>query len=184
MKKLLVLALASFGVLSLSGCELLNKAKESLTGEKEMKYQEFVDYWRDNGEKYTYTSALETDKSVSPKVQKSYSKDAEKHSWINTSHIDVDGTDFVVNLEKYFDAYYYVEKTLKTSFAGKDMDETFKFAENTKDNTFKISYKGSDSDQALEVVFDKDGLMNTMKGKASSRELGSFSVDYLITYQK
>ena len=184
MKKLLVLALASFGVLSLSGCDLLNKAKESITGEKEMKYQEFVDYWRDNGEKYSYTSALESDRSVSPKVQKSYSKDAEKHSWINVSHIDVDGTDLVINLEKYFDAYYYVEKTLKPSFAGKDMDETFRFAEVTKDNTYKISYKSSSSDEALEVVFDKDGLMSTMKGKGSSKELGTLTVDYLITYQK
>lgn len=184
MKKLLVLALASFGVLSLSGCDLINKAKESITGEKEMKYQEFVDYWRDNGEKYSYTSALESDRSVSPKVQKSYSKDAEKHSWINVSHIDVDGTDLVINLEKYFDAYYYVEKTLKTSFAGKDLDETFRFAENTKDNTYKVSYKSNNSDEALEVVFDKDGLMSTMKGKGSSKELGTLTVDYVITYQK
>ena len=184
MKKLLVLALASFGVLSLSGCDLLNKAKESITGEKEMKYQEFVDYWRDNGEKYSYTSALESDRSVSPKVQKSYSKDTEKHSWINVSHIDVDGTDLVINLEKYFDAYYYVEKTLKTSFAGKDLDETFRFAENTKDNTYKVSYKSNNSDEALEVVFDKDGLMSTMKGKGSSKELGTLTVDYVITYQK
>lgn len=184
MKKLLVLALASFGVLSLSGCDLINKAKESITGEKEMKYQEFVDYWRDNGEKYSYTSALESDRSVSPKVQKSYSKDAEKHSWINVSHIDVDGTDLVIDLEKYFDAYYYVEKTLKTSFAGKDLDETFRFAENTKDNTYKVSYKSNNSDEALEVVFDKDGLMSTMKGKGSSKELGTLTVDYVITYQK
>ena len=147
MKKLLVLALASFGVLSLSGCDLINKAKESITGEKEMKYQEFVDYWRDKGEQYSYTSALETDKSVSPKVQKSYSKDTEKHSWINVSHIDVDGTDIVINLEKYFDAYYYVEKTLKTQkiiqIIGRCYRVSFHYYSNCARRNFKYAYSSN-----------------------------------------
>lgn len=187
MKKLLTLTLATLGILSLSGCNLLDKAKEGIenvTGEKEMTYQDFLDYWTANGEKYDYTSALETDKSVSPKVQKSYTRDAENHYWSNISHIDVDGTDLELKLDKYFDAYYYVEKNLKEAFKGKDMDETFKFVNNTKENTYKVSYKSSSDDQALEAVFDKDGLMSTLKGKGSSKELGTLSVDYLITYQK
>ena len=187
MKKLLTLTLATLGILSLSGCNLLDKAKEGIenvTGEKEMTCQEFLDYWAANGEKYEYTSALETDKSVSPKVQKSYTRDAEKHLWSNAYTVEVDGETFNLTLDKYFDAYYFVEENLKKSFKDKDMDETFKFTNNTKDNTYKISYKASSSDQAYEAVFDKDGLLNTLKGKGSSKEIGTFSVDFLITYQK
>ena len=190
MKKLITIALATFGVLSLTGCNLLDKAidgLESAVGLKMYTYQEFVDYWNENGSKHSYKSALETDSSVSPKVSNSYTLNTETHKWESIRYIDVDGTPLVLNVEKYFDAYYYVEMTLRPSYSEDDMDDKFIFFNNTKEEKWCIQYKKNDEEndnQTLEITFDNDGLMSTMVGKGDSKLLGTIEVNFKITYQK
>ena len=182
MKKLLILSIAAFGVMALSGCDLINKAKEVVTQEKEVKYEGFVDAFRNSTTALQYKKAIQTDKMTTPEQKKEYIFVASTHEWIYSEEMIIEGSTVNVEDKKFLEAYYFAMQ-LKENAEGKyDVDEKFKFINNTKEDTWKIVNAEKDGNNSYEVEFTSGGMMTSYKVTAETKYDGVITVSYVYKY--
>ena len=177
MKKILLLCVSVLGVVSLSGCDIVNM----FTGNKTHTYSEFLALFKDSTAANKYSVATETDSSVSPSVKKDYVFDKENHEWVYTSTIDVDGTSFDITVKKHLEAYYFATE-LHEQYQDQ-IDENFYFYSSEKDKDYKIILKGSDDDNKFTVKFNEDGVMTSYEVKMKSNVLGTVTETLTYTYR-
>ena len=177
MKKLLILSLAAFSMVGLSGCDMI---KGLLKKDEGIKYEGFVNEFR-NVVNTDFVRAVETDATTAPETKKTYFYDKETHDWVYTMIVNVEGQNIEIPVKKHFEAYYYAMELKETADSkGQDIDEVWKFAKN-EDGTFTVSMKANTDEENLTINFRSNGLMDSMKGKAQSNE-GALAISYVYNY--
>ena len=176
MKKVLLVALAAFGTLALSGCDMINSL---ISGEKQYKYNDFKAEIADRKLSFDATKCKSTLEVDGKKTEREYTYQTYEilgvQTWVYKYYDEDLKTDLTGS--KDLDLVNYFESIeMGAAFVKKDVDEIYKFYAKSDSYRIVCSYSDDEIKYEAEYKFGKDGLMtysyekNTDLKKVTSKE--------------
>lgn len=165
MKKILLVGLAALGMMSLTGCEMIQGL---INGEKKYNEADFKVLIADKHFAFSVTKCHGVRDVNGEKTERDYTYDSSDGAWHYTYMENIGGTEFEAEGSLYLDVINDVKDCDSISkLVKQSVDSIFKFY-TTKDG-FKITanYQTDDQKTELKFLYNSDGLATSRYSKTT-----------------
>ena len=165
MKKVLMVAMMTFGTLALTGCEMIQSL---LKGEKQYNNADFKVLIADADLSFSYKTCKGVRTVNDKESERNYTYNSSDKAWHYTYIENIAGTEFEREASVYLDIKSdLLECDAAAKLVKKNVDSIFKFYTTKDGYKMTADYQTEDQKTELEYVYNKNGLVTYRYSKTT-----------------
>lgn len=166
MKKVLMVAMMTFGTLALTGCEMIQSL---LKGEKQYNSADFKVLIADADLSFSYKTCKGIRTVNDKESERTYTYNSSDNAWHYTYMESIGGTEFEAEASIYLDIKNDLkESDLVAKLVKRNVDSVYKFYTTKEGYRMTADYQDEEQKTELEFVYNKNGLATYKYSKTTN----------------